>query len=129
MSELLEPVAAELRDIGLNPKIVNFPGVGWSPQGIVIDVAVQTGKYKGQVIKVGISFQENSYPEYPPHFVHLKASVKTTNITRHSEHKFANEEWYAYSLPPSDFWDGLDQSQKNMKTYYHRHLQKILDKL
>ena len=77
---------------------------------------------------VGLSFQESAYPEYPPHFVHFKSSVQTA-ITKHSEHDFRGEQWSAYSLPPSDFWDRLELSQKNMKTYVNRHLIRVLASL
>ena len=90
---------------------------------------MEHGRYKGQTLALGLSFQENAYPEYPPHFVHFKSPVRTSIATRHSVHNFEGETWLAYSLPPSDFWDGLDSSQKNMKTYIRRHLLRVLAKL
>ena len=128
---MLDTIMAELRAVGhpLASRIVEFPCFGPSPKAIVMDVEVLTGRYIGQVLQVGISFQENSYPEYPPHFIHFKATVKTTIVTPHSEHLFEDEVWYAYSLPPSDFWDRLEQSQKNMSTYFYGHLMRIFHKL
>lgn len=126
---MLEQVAAELREIGFAPTIVEFPGFGVSQHALLIDVEVQNGRYKDKKLTMGLSFQENAYPEYPPHFVHLKSTVETKITTRHSVHQFEGEEWSAYSLPPSDFWDTLKPSQKNMKTYYARHLLRILDQL
>lgn len=125
---MLEQVATELRAVGFAPKVVEFPNFGASRQAVLIDVGVQNGRYKGQRLTLGLSFQEDAYPEYPPHFVHMRSIVQT-NITRHSTHQFEGEEWSAFSLPPSDFWDALDPEQKNMKTYYARHLLRILNQL
>ena len=121
----MERVAQELRELNFVPRIVEFS----SGQAVVIDVPVEYGRYKGHTLAVGFSFQESAYPEYPPHFVHLKSSVSTDRLTRHSEHDFEGERWFAYSLPPSDFWDRLDSSQKNMKTYVRRHLLRVLGQL
>ena len=122
---MLERVAEELREFGFVPRIVEFS----SGRAVVVDVPVEHGRYKGQTLVVGFSFQENAYPEYPPHFVHLKSSVSTSRITKHSEHDFEGERWSAYSLPPNDFWDRLDSSRKNMKTYIRRHLLRVLAQL
>ena len=126
---MLRQVAEELRALDLSPRIVEFPSFPSSSQAVLIDVAVEHGRYKGQTLALGLSFQENAYPEYPPHFVHFKSPVRTSIATRHSVHNFEGETWLAYSLPPSDFWDGLDSSQKNMKTYIRRHLLRVLAKL
>ena len=125
---MLEQVATELRAVGFAPKVVEFPSFGASRQAVLIDIDVQNGRYKGQRLTIGLSFQEDAYPEYPPHFVHLRSTVQT-NITRHSTHQFEGDEWSAFSLPPSDFWDALDPARKNMKTYYTRHLLRILNQL
>ncbi len=122
-------VAEELRELGLSPRIVTFPSFSGTRQAVLVDVAVKHGRYKGQTLALGLSFQESAYPEYPPHFVHLKSSVSTDITTRHSVHDFEGESWSAYSLPPSDFWDALHSSQKNMKTYVRRHLLRVLAKL
>ena len=125
---MLDQVAEELRRIGFTPKIVDFPNFDVSRRAVLIDVDVQNGKYKGQQISLGLSFQENAYPEYPPHFIHLKSTIQS-NISRHAVHEFEGEEWSSYSLPPSDFWDSLEPSQKNMKTYYWNHILRILEQL
>ena len=123
---MLRRVADELRELDFSPRLVEFPSFPSSSQAVLVDVAVQHGRYKGQTLAVGLSFQENAYPEYPPHFVHFKSSISTKIATRHSTHDFEGENWSAYSLPPSDFWDNLDSSQKNMKTYVRRHLLRVL---
>ena len=126
---MLEQVAEELRDIKLAPRIVDFPGFPASGRAVVFDVEVQHGRYKGQNLTLALSFQGDAYPEYPPHFVHFKSSISTEITTRHSTHDFEGENWSAYSLPPSDFWDTLESSQKHMRVYYRRHLLRILAQL
>jgi hypothetical protein len=126
---VLEHVAEELRELHFATRIVEFPSFPVSGQAVVIDVNVEHGRYKGQTLTVGLSFQENAYPEYPPHFVHFKSSVSTDIATRHSMHNFECESWAAYSLPPNDFWDGLESSQKNMNTYVRRHLFRVIARL
>ena len=125
---MLDQVAKELQELGFAPKIVDFLSFPVRGQAIVVDLPVEHGRYKGETLAVGLSFQESAYPEYPPHFVHFKSSVQTA-ITKHSEHDFRGEQWSAYSLPPSDFWDRLELSQKNMKTYVNRHLIRVLASL
>ena len=126
---MLERISEELRDIGLAPRIADFPGFPISRRAVLLDVDVQHGRYKGETLTLALSFQEKAYPEYPPHFVHLKSSIVTAITTRHSTHDFEGENWSAYSLPPSDFWDRLEPSKKNMKTYYRRHLLRVLAQL
>ena len=126
---MLDQVAKELRELGYIPRIVQFPSFPSSSQAVLIDIDVEHGRYKKQTLAVGLSFQEDSYPEYPPHFVHFKSSISTDISTKHSVHEFENDKWSAYSLPPSDFWDSLDSSQKNMRTYIRRHLLRVLAKL
>ena len=126
---MLERVSDELRDMGLAPRIVDFPGFSVSGRAVIFDVEVRHGPCKGETLTVALSFQEDAYPEYPPHFVHLKSSICTRITTKHSTHDFEGENWSAYSLPPSDFWDKLELSRKNMKTYYQRHLMRVFARL
>ena len=126
---MLDQVAKELGELGVAPRIVNFPAFPVSGQAVVIDIAVEHGRCRGQTLTVGLSFQESAYPEYPPHFVHFKSPVTTDMTTKYCVHEFEGESWSAYSLPPSDFWDGLESSQKNMRTYIRRHFLRVLAKL
>ncbi len=125
---MLETICDELRDIGLAPRIVEFPGFSHSSRAVIFDVEVQHGRYKGAILAIAVSFQEDAYPEYPPHFVHFKSSIDT-KFREHTTHVFEGERWSAYSLPPSDRWDTLETSQKNMRTYYRWHLIRLLNQL
>ena len=117
---ILEKVGGELRELGFSPEIIRIDGFGGSGV-IVIDYPVSTGRYKGSTFRIGIGFQEEGYPEYPPHFV-LVANLPASDVPVHSSHHHDNVGWSAFSVPPSDFWDDLASPNKNMKTYVNRHL-------
>ncbi len=125
---MLERVARELGEIGIKARTVCWQGAG--EKGVVFQLPVQTGQFKGRTLQIGLSFQEDAYPEYPPHFVHfLQEQVEGIRFARHSEHEFEGALWWTFSFPPSDFWDGLDSAQKNMNTFVRCHLFRILDQL
>ena len=87
----------------------------------VIDYPVEVGRYRGQRFKVGIGFQEDAYPEYPPHWLCV-ATLPDSQVPQHSAFTHEGAEWRVFSVPPSDFWDALPTAQKNMKTYLQRHM-------
>ena len=119
----LEQVCRELRELGYEPTIVSLGGFGAG--GLVaVDYEVATGRYRGRIFKVSIGFQEDAYPEYPPHFVGV-ANLPDPRIPVHSSHHYNNAVWSMFSVPPSDFWDNLPSSDKNMKTYVRRHLSRF----
>lgn len=126
---MLQRIVEELQGIVLNPRIFEFSASSAMQSAVMFDIEVQNGRYEGKTLKVALSFQEESYPEYPPHFVHFQSSTTTGRFTRHFSYQFEGEEWSAYSLPPSDFWDKLNSSQKNMETYVRVHISRILDNL
>ncbi|MXW01495.1 MAG: hypothetical protein F4X59_18080 [Holophagales bacterium] len=125
---MLETVARELAELGIEARVVSWNGAGGA--GVVFQLRAPSGRLKGRTLQIGLSFQENAYPEYPPHFVHFhQEEVEGTEFTRHSEHGFEGALWWAFSFPPSDFWDGLDPPQKNMRTFVRRHLYRVLEQL
>ena len=124
---MLETVARELRELGIGARVVpSWNGAGGA--GVVFPFRVQNGRFKDQTLHIGVSFQEAAYPEYPPHFIHFRG-LDGTRITRHSEHEFEGATWWAFSLPPSDIWDRLEPSQKNMRTFVRGHLLRVLEQL
>ena len=126
---MLGRVADELREIGFSPRVVDPSNTKVAGGVVIFSVNAESGRYKGKALDMALSFQEASYPEYPPHFVHLKSRIATSIATKYSNYEFEGESWSAYSLPPSDFWDKLDPADKNMRTYYWRHILRIIDKL
>ena len=71
MSDEISRVRSELADLGYETSIR-----GWT-QGTVIefDYRVEVGNRRGETFRLGISFQENGYPEYPPHWIHVSPPV------------------------------------------------------
>jgi len=123
---VVDTVDRELRELGIGSRVVRWAGAGG--EAVVFPFRVLTGRLEGDTLDIGLSFQEAAYPEYPPHFIHVRG-LDATRQTRHSEHEFEGALWWAFSAPPSDFWDALDPSQKNMRTYVRRHLLRFLDGL
>ena len=117
----IDVVQRELRDLELRPEVIDFPGFG---RVVVFDYAVPTGRYRGHTFRVGVAFQEEGYPAYPPHFI-LIADLPHAYLTKYATHRYDGREWSVFSAPPGDFWDRLAPADKNMKTYVHRHLLRL----
>ena len=112
-------IARELSRLGYIPETLEINGLG-GDRAIAFEYPVGIGRFKGSVFKVGVAFQESGYPEYPPHFVWV-AGLANARLPEHSTRDRQGVRWAAFSVPPSDFWDRLPSSQKNMKTYLNRH--------
>ena len=123
----LERVASELAAIDIAPRVVVDPAF-YTQRAVAFEYTVEVGRYRGRVFDVAISFQEEGYPEYPPHFIHVKG-LSDANVPEHTSFRFEDARWASFSVPPSDFWDSLPSSEKNMKTYIQRHLVRFLDQV
>ena len=123
---MVDTVDRELRELDIESRVVRWNGAGG--EAVVFPFKVLTGRLEGTTLELGLSFQEAAYPEYPPHFIHVRG-LDATRQTRHSEHEFEGALWWTFSAPPSDFWDTLEPSQKNMRTYVRRHLLRFLHQL
>ena len=119
----VDDVERELRDLDYRPEVVDFPNFNFG-KVVIFDYFVTAGRYRNRTFRVGVGFQEEGYPEYPPHFV-LVAGLPHAHLTKFATHR----EWSAFSLPPSDFWDRLAPDDKNMNTYIRRHLLRIWHEL
>ena len=118
----LEAVAAELRVLKSVTNVCIVSDNGFiGHRAVSFDYAVLTGRHRNRVFTVAVGFQEDAYPEYPPHFIYV-ADLEAPNIRVHSSFHHAGRKWSAFSVPPSDFWDGLASTKKNMKIYIARHL-------
>ena len=116
----LREISLELRDLGYQSEIVaNSEFEGCS--AVLFDYPVTTGRHRNHTFRLGIGFQEEGYPEYPPHFVYV-ADLPNPQLPIYASFRYDDAEWSAFSVPPSDFWDGLPFQDKNMKTYIYRHL-------
>lgn len=113
-------ICAELRELELEPQIVSANGF-IQQAAVTLIQQVPTGRFKDQFFTLAIGFQEDSYPDYPPHFIYV-ADLPNAQLPVHSSFTYDNCQWKAFSVPPSDFWDTLPISEKNMKTFVNRHL-------
>ena len=121
MSNSFERVKSELRASGC--QTFEFDG----PHGPVVafPYKIETGSHKGEEVRVGISFQEEGYPEYPPHWIHVSPPIDdgkggaVENYMRPED----GSEWLAMSRPPGDIWDRL--LTKHMSVYLSDHLRRI----
>lgn len=119
MSQSVDRVRAELEALGR--KTIEFD----SPRGRVIafDYKIQAGSHKGEIVRVGISFQEEGYPEYPPRWVHVSPPIDDGKGGAVGSCSVDGSGWIAMSRPPGDFWDQLPA--KHMGAYMAAHLSRI----
>ena len=122
MSSSLEKIENELKGLGYSPFHIDTTPAG---KAIAIEYKIQTGKYFKKNILLGFSFQEDGYPEYPPHWIHISPAYNdnlggATHPYKHPDNKGVEREWLALSRPPKELWDNL--STKNMKNYLDFHV-------
>lgn len=120
MSASAERVQTELQSLGYETWTFE------STKGIVVafNYEIEAGSYKGKTTKVGVSFQEEGYPEYPPHWVHVSPPLSDGRGGVAEEYTDSNgKRWLAMSRPPGDKWDSLPT--KHMLPYLNEHLRRI----
>ena len=119
MSQSVDRVRAELEALGR--KTIEFD----SPHGRVVafDYKIQAGSHKGETVRVGVSFQEEGYPEYPPHWVHVSPPIDDGRGGSVGSYSAEGSDWFAMSRPPGDLWDRL--RTKHMGAYISDHLSRI----
>ena len=85
---------------------------------------IEVGSHKGKGVSVGVSFQEEGYPDYPPHWIHV--SPRLDDQRGGSVQNYADGEgrqWLAMSRPPGELWDRLPT--KHMASFISEHLRRI----
>ena len=124
----LERIADELRGLKYAPFFID------TPQGrtVVIRYRIQTGKYDGERVWLGFSLQEEGYPEYPPHWIHISPPYDdqrggSTNPYSGCGPEGATQKWLALSRPPGEMWDRL--RTKHMKGYLDFHITRFCKNL
>lgn len=123
MPSSFERVKAELEALGYETIVFDSPFGG---PVIAFPYKIETGTYKGKEVRVGVSFQEEGYPEYPPHWVHVSPPIhdgKTGGSESKYPHPKDGSPWLAMSRPPGGIWDRLPT--KTMKEYVSVHLRRI----
>ncbi len=120
----IESVCRELHALGMQPAVMQTP----MGSAVTVEYFVPTGRYRGQSFRIAVSFQETNYPEYPPHFLHIRTLPEST-LTPYRRYEQDAETWSMFSVPPGDFWDRLPPEAKTMKTYFNRHVPRIWHQL
>ena len=120
MSNSADRVQGELEALGYQTSVFD------TQQGKVVsfDYIIEAGSHKGTQIKVGVSFQEEGYPEYPPHWIHVTPPIddgKGGVVEKYADAQ--GREWIAMSRPPGEMWDRLPT--KHMYAYIGEHLRRI----
>lgn len=103
-----------------------------SPQGkaVAIEYKIPTGKHRGEKVLLGFSFgsEEESYPEYPPHWIHISPRYSDGLGGTIEEHTDENgRPWLTLSRPPQDIWDTLPT--KHMSVYLELHITRFCERL
>ena len=93
--------------------------------GVVVafNYTIETGSHKGTPVLLGISFQEEGYPEYPPHWIHVNPPISDGRGGAVQTYELDGCPWLAMSRPPGRIWDQL--ATKHMYSYINEHLRKI----
>lgn len=121
MSNNIDRIKAELESLGYETSLSD------SPQGKVVSFPyiVPTGTHKDKEVRLGISMQgSESYPEYPPHWIHVKPPIddgKGGSVGKY--HDENGQEWIAMSRLPGELWDQLPT--KHMMGYVNEHLRRF----
>ena len=120
MSDDISTVQSELADLGYSTSLRI-----WNKETVVeFDYCVEVGSLKGETVRLGLSFKETGYSEYPPHWIHVSPPVDDDlggSIKRYDTDD--GRQWVAMSRPPKELWDGLPV--KDMKAYLSGHMRRF----
>ena len=119
MSASVSRVQAELIHLGYETECFSS-GQG---QVVAFNYTIEAGSRKGETVTVGVSFQEDGYPEYPPHWVHVTPPIEDGRGGSVQFYQDASgRSWIAMSRPPAN-WDRIPT--KTMSAYISEHLRRI----
>ena len=119
MSDSAKRVQEELESLGYETQMFN------SGMGVVVafNYTIETGSHKGTSVLVGVSFQEEGYPDYPPHWIHVSPPIPDGRTGSAQNYEMSGRPWLAMSRPPGRLWDQLPT--KHMYGFINEHLRKI----
>ena len=114
-------VQQELESLGYKTEVFD----SGTTAGIVVafDYSIEVGSNKGKQVWVGVSFQEEGYPDYPPHWIHITPPIPDGREGAVQNYERNNQKWLAMSRPPGKLWDQMPT--KYMGSYIKEHLRKI----
>ena len=111
-------IAAELKDLGLQPEIVECTTPAGEETAVIFPYRIGTGRFKGETRNFGVSTRCEAvdYPEVPPHWIFISPPITDTQDgPNHGICSFAGMNWVVLSRPPGAFWDRIDK--KDMRAY------------
>ena len=119
MSSSLDKIEIELQELGLTTTRFN------SPHGEVVafSYVIDVGRLSGTGCQLGFSMQEQGFPVYAPHWIHISPPI---DDKRGSGRHYADEQgtpWVAFSRPPT-YWDNLPT--KSIKSFLNEHVRRFL---
>lgn len=120
MSDDASTVQSELADLGYCTSLHT-----WKNTTVVeFDYFVEVGSLRGETVRLGLSFKETGYPEYPPHWIHVCPPVDDGlgGSVQHYETDDGRQ-WVAMSRPPKELWDRLPA--KDMRAYLSGHMRRF----
>ena len=120
MAGSTDKIRTELESFGYSTSVFE------SPMGTVVsfDYTIEAGSHKNESVTVGVSFQEDAYPEYPPHWIHVTPPLEDGRAG--SARQYTDDLgrlWHAMSRPPGELWDRL--RTKHMGFFISEHLRRI----
>ena len=119
MSSSLDKIEIELQELGF--ATTRFT----SPHGEVVafSYVIEVGRLSGTGCQLGFSMQEQGFPVYAPHWIHIAPPIDD----KHGRGRQYTDEqgmpWVAFSRPPT-YWDNLPN--KNIKTFLYEHVRRFL---
>ena len=119
MPASLDMIEDELRQLGFSTSRFN------SPHGEVVSFsyAIDVGMLKGVGCQLGVSMQEQGFPVYAPHWIHLTPPIRDKKNSGRPYTDDQGREWVAFSRPPT-YWDSLPE--RNMKVFLEEHIRRFL---
>ena len=112
MSDSATRVQEELVSLGYETQTFN------SGMGVVVafNYTIETGSHKGKPVLVGVSFQDEGYPDYPPHWIHVSPPIPDGRGGTVQTYELSGSSWLAMSRPPGSLWDQLPT--KHMRGFH-----------
>ena len=119
MSSSLDMIQAELEELGYSTERFSNPLQGNEVVSFLYRVDV--GRLRNEEFQLGLSMQQEGYPTYAPHWIHIHPPIEEDIAGRQDYSDDKGKSWIALSRPPSPAaWDEI--AEKNMRTFLAEHI-------
>ena len=119
MSSSLDMIQAELNELGYTT--TRFTSKSFGKEVLSFPYTVDVGRHRSGQYQLGISMQQEGYPTYAPHWIHISPPIDGNIPGRNDYADDSGNQWLALSRPPSPaVWDELPH--KHMKTFLAEHI-------